>query len=51
MTDQSRQAVSIRDAVTWNPDFGYVLVCDPATELDAPHAQLRAWNQGRITQS
>ncbi len=51
MTDQSSPALSIRDAVTWNADFGYILVCDPATELDAPHAQLRAWNQGRITQS
>ena len=51
MTDQSSPGLSIRDGIAWNPDFGYVVVCDPATEERKPHARLRAWHQGRITES
>jgi hypothetical protein len=51
MTDSSTRELSIRDAVVWNGDFGYILACDPETELDTPYTWIRAWHQGKITES
>jgi hypothetical protein len=51
MTNSSTRELSIRDAVVWKRDFGYILACDPETELDAPYTWIRAVHQGQISES
>src|SRR6202035_2156869 len=51
MTNSSTRELSIRDAVVWNGDFGYILACDPEAELDTPYTWIRTLHQGQISES
>jgi hypothetical protein len=51
VTNSSTRELCIRDAVVFNGDFGYILACDPETELDTPYTWIRALHQGQISES